>query len=365
MAYVAQNLKEMNRKTVYRMLLEKEVLSRSDISRQTGISAPTVFKIIDYFKESGLVEETGGGDSALGRKPQLLRFRPEARYSIGVEFAGVDLKVGIVDLAGNVRHFVRTPVVPVFETVLRQDLYAQTEQLIAQSGVAREKIGGICIGVPAVVNKREETIDLAPLVGITELTRYTDIVKDLSQRLNMPVFLENDANVSAIGEFICRGLGPADDLLYIILGKGIGAGIILNGVLRQGESYSVGEIGYMAFDRRFTADKHRCGWLEQQLDLDALRVCSADIFRERMDDVAGTLALTILNICLPLEIKRIVFGRFRGPELDGALVRRINDEVRRLSVLDLECGEPRCGEPGVVGCASIVTGPVLDRLFTS
>lgn len=365
MAYIAQNLKEMNRRTVYRLLLEKEIPSRAEISRQTGISAPTVLKIIDYFEENGLIEDLGGGETPLGRKPQMLRFQPCARYAIGVEFAGVDLKGGIVDLAGNIRHFNRTPVVPVFETVLRESLYRQVDQMIRESGIAREKIGGICIGVPAVVNKQDETIDLAPLVGITELTKYTDMVTELSAKLDMPVFLENDANVSVIGEFIHRGMGPQDDLLYIILGKGIGSGIILNGALRQGVSYSAGEIGYMAFDKRFVADKHRAGWLEQQLNLDALRSVTGDISDDLLDDIAGNLALAILNICLPLDIRRIVFGRFRDLAFDARLVERINEYLQKLSVLDLECRLPLCEEPGIVGCASIVTEPMLNGILTN
>lgn len=365
MAYIAQNLKSMNRRTVYNLLLEKEVMSRAEISRQTGISAPTVIKIIEYFKDNGLVEELGGGESALGRKPQMLRFCPHARYSIGIEFAGVDLKGGIVDLAGNVCHSFSTPVVPMFETVLRDELCKHVETMIAQSGIDRAKISGICIGVPAVVNKKEETIDLAPLVGITELTQYTAIVSELSRRLKMPVTLENDANVSAIGEFIHRRLCADDDLLYIILGKGIGAGIILGGALRQGSGYSAGEIGYMAFDKHFTADKHHAGWLEQQLDLDALRSSESVVGDERLDELAGNLALAILNICLPLEIRRVVFGRFKDADFDAALVKRINRYLHSLSVLDLVCHQPLCDQPGIVGCASIVAEPMLEKLLAN
>ena len=121
----------------------------------------------------------------------------------------------------------------------------------------------------------------------------------------------------------------------------------------------------MAFDKHFVADKHRSGWLEQQLNLDALRNSSMEISQAQMDDIAGNLALAILNICLPLDIRRIVFGRFRNTAFDETLVNHINGYLRKLSVLDLECRQPQCAEPGIVGCASIVTEPMLNGILNN
>jgi predicted NBD/HSP70 family sugar kinase len=363
MSFIAQHLKGMNRRTVYQLLLAKGELSKAEISRQTGISAPTVIKIIDYFIETGFVEETGEGEALLGRKPQMLSFKSRAGYAIGVEFSGVELKAGIVDFAGNICHIQKTPVVPDFKTVIGGELFVKIEDLINGSGIPRDKIKGLCVGVPAAVNSKQKTIDLAPLVGITELTNYGDIVDELSDRLKMPVFVENDANAAAMGEFINRGLGLTDDLLFIILGKGIGSGIILNGMLRQGNNFSAGEIGYMVFDTDFVVSKRRSGWLEQQLGLDDLRNGKVDVSSEALDIIAGNLALAILNICVPFEIAHVVFGRLRDDKFDAMLVERINKHLRSLSVMDLECQLPRCKEPGIVGCANIVIEPVLDRIL--
>ena len=80
--YVASHLKDMNRKTVYRLLASVGEISKAEISRQTGISSPTVIKIVNFLLANGFITEAGEGDSALGRKPHILRFNPEAYYSI-------------------------------------------------------------------------------------------------------------------------------------------------------------------------------------------------------------------------------------------------------------------------------------------
>ncbi|NLL24277.1 MAG: XylR family transcriptional regulator, partial [Spirochaetales bacterium] len=77
-SFIASDLKALNRKTVYGVLKSGEPISRAKIARETGISAPTVLKIIDYFLSKGVVEELGSrsGGNRVGRKPKLLRFNP-------------------------------------------------------------------------------------------------------------------------------------------------------------------------------------------------------------------------------------------------------------------------------------------------
>jgi len=118
----------MNRLTVYRLISTEKELSKAQISRITGISAPTVLKIMDFFLDNGLVVESGEGDSALGRKPQLLRFNPDAFFSLGVLLEGRFLSMGLVNLAGEVRaveHVILDDLS--FDRVLRDSLAGSIE----------------------------------------------------------------------------------------------------------------------------------------------------------------------------------------------------------------------------------------------
>lgn len=104
-SFIQTHLKDMNRKTVFDLLSSVDSISRAEISRRTGISSPTVIKIVSYFQEKGLVIELGEGSiSTAGRKPQLIRFNPDAAWSIGVVYEGDYLDVGFVDLNGNIKH---------------------------------------------------------------------------------------------------------------------------------------------------------------------------------------------------------------------------------------------------------------------
>ncbi|CAA7602628.1 ROK family [Acididesulfobacillus acetoxydans] len=339
-------------------------MSKAELSRITGISAPTILKIIDYFIKIGCVVEVGEGDAALGRKPQMLRLNSQAAFAIGVEFNGFEIKMGIVDMAGEICKLRVEAAVPSFKKVIGIELVGKLKELIAESKIPTDKILGVCIGVPGVINPESRTIDLAPLEGVTESTDYARIIEDLTRHLNMPVIIENDANAAVIGEFHCRGFGNRDDLLFILIGKGIGAGIIFDGKIRRGRSLVAGEIGYMVFDEKSVTDKKQEGWLEKKLNLDLLMQSRNNVPEEYFDTIAANLALVIVNICVPLEINHIVLGHIIDERFDTRLLERINTYVRSLSVLDLICQFPLCREPVIAGCANLVMEPVLDRILT-
>ena len=93
-SFVASHLKDMNRKTVYKLVSQVREISKAEISRQTGISSPTVIKIVNFLLDNDFLLEAGEGDSALGRKPQLLKFNANAAYSIGAELEGDFFSLG-------------------------------------------------------------------------------------------------------------------------------------------------------------------------------------------------------------------------------------------------------------------------------
>ncbi len=361
MAFIASHLKGMNRKSVYSLLASTPEISKAEIGRQTGISAPTVIKIIDRFKDIGCVEELGEGASPLGRKPQLLRLNPSFGYAIGVDYNGLELRAGIVDFGGRLCHLRCEKVEPDFHGVAEHKLAACVEALIAESGIPRQKIRGLCVGLPGAINENLQTVDFAPLIGLNSSTDYAAIVEKLSAQLNLPVCVENDANAAATGEFITRGLTERDDLLFVIGIRGIGAGIILDGELRKGHNTTAGEIGYMVFDKDFVSSRQREGWLEMAMRIHAPVENSGQ--EALLDRFASHFALAFVNICLPLEMNLIVLGRVRGESFDAALRDRINQYLGSLSLLPLQCEAPVCAEPCIVGCANRILKPELTKLL--
>ena len=352
----------MNRKIVYNLFLSKAEMSKSEISRETGISAPTVIKIIDYLKTIGCVKEIGEGESAIGRKPNMLRFDPSAGYAIGVDFSGVEIKIGIVDFGGNVCYIEKLPTASNFEKVLNNDFPLRIQKLIEAAKISADKIKGICIGVPGVVNADQKTIELAPLVGIIKKKDYSEIVSKISDALKIPVIFENDANAAVIGEFVARKYMSDDDLLFITIGKGLGAGIILNGKLRKGQNYFAGELGYMVFGKNYKAEENKAGWLEMEIRLDELRQ-EKSINIDSLANLACNLALAIVNICIPFDINHVVLGKFKSDVFNKLLIDKINFYLNSFSTLNIICERSVCDEPAILGGAHTVIESVINELF--
>lgn len=362
MSYIASDIKGMNQKIVYNLFLTKNETSKSEISRETGISAPTVSKIVDYLEKIGCVKEIGEGESSIGRKPNMLQFDPNAGYAIGVDFSGVEIRIGIVDFGYHLRFMKKYSTTSNFQTVLNNDFPQQVRSIVEEANIPFEKIRGICIGVPGVVNEKLKTIELAPLVGIIEKQDYSAMASRISDSLQIPVIFANDANVAAIGEFIARKYTDSDDLLFITIGKGLGAGIILNGKLRKGSRSFAGELGYMVFSKDYQVKSDEAGWLEQEIQLDRLRQ-EEKSDREVIDNLAANLALAMVNICVPLEIDHVVLGKFKEEVFNRVLLERINAYLRTLSAFDFLCEAPHCEEPAILGGAHLIVESVVDDLF--
>jgi len=365
--YLASDLKDLNRKTVYRLISSSGEISKAEISRKTGISSPTVIKIVNYFTDNDFLIPVGEGSTALGRKPQMLRFNSEAAFSIGIEFEGDFLKIGLVDLLGQIKYFKRFTVKPDFNYIVNKKLESYIDMIISESGIERRKILGVGLGVPCVVDSKNQTIDVAPLVKIFEKTNYSSMLATLSKKINLPVIIENDVNSAAIGEYVHRKLDKDQDMVFISMGTGLGAGIILEGTLRRGAHGFAGEIGYMVYDKGDQILKSKAGWLESRVNIKTIlegnqaadKARASEIFQE----AAGVLALTVTNISTFLDMDRVVIGGMAPEILGQNLLDVLNDYLGRLSIMNLKCELQQCPEPGVVGTASLMTEKALNEML--
>lgn len=378
--YLATDLKMMNRQNVYRLLEQKNELSRAEISRITNISMPTVMKIVAHFLETGIVTEAGDGVTAMGRKPQMLRFEPSAYYSVGVEYEGDYLRAGMVDLRGGIALVLQERVMGRFREVMTHQLLSLVEKVIAQSGVERSRIAGVGMGVPAIVDVEKVTVSAAPAVGILEDIDCKPILAGLSERLKLPMYLENDTNAAALGEYATGLHDAGTDLLYVSLGTGLGAGLIVQSRLCRGRQNFGGEIGFMVFDRDFETDPARRGWLENRVSLQTLcgkypffarlaegKACAQEgeeTLRALTDEVGGYLALAIANINCLLDLDTVVLGGYTARLLGERLTDAVNRYLARLSSCHLVCKPQLCTEPSIAGAALLATEQKLQALFS-
>ena len=221
------------------LIRRKGPITRTEISKETELNIVTVSNYVNTYIQKGLVIEGGLDVSTGGRRPVVLELNPKAAYIIGV---GLDLVniIGIVsDLKANVVVEVKKPRKPErAENFLIDTLTEIVDELIKKSGLDKNQIKGIGIGIPGIVDRKGGTIRWPEQMGSIYISTLKNM---LEQKFNMPVYVENDATVAAFGEREFELESEVKNLIFMY--SGVGCGIIINGQIYPGATGCAGELG--------------------------------------------------------------------------------------------------------------------------
>ncbi|MCO1582514.1 ROK family transcriptional regulator [Crossiella sp. SN42] len=233
-------LRGHNSTLVLDLIRGTEGLSRVEIAQRTGLTAQAVSKIVARLIEEGLVAESGQAAPTVGKPRTLLRLLPEARFALGAHVDRDELRFVLVDLAGAVldRRRVPMPAVPTPDVVI--PLLAQHALgMVSGGAVPQGKLLGLGIGCPGPLDHHTGVVHQA-----THLPGWVDVpLRDrVAAMTGLPVILDKDTNTAIVAEgWRTEGLSEAA-LVYI--GTGIGAGLVLNGVVHRGSRTNAGEFGH-------------------------------------------------------------------------------------------------------------------------
>ncbi len=234
--------KEMNRQAILEQVKQHGRLSRAELSKRTALSRPCVSSLVNEMMSEGVLYEVGAGQSSGGRKPILLEYNYQAQSIVGAVFEGSTLHMALSDLRGNIfaRYETRLCQPATGETAISA-LEAGVSALLGQTGIERQRLLGIGVGLPGITQRRVGTISFSPSTGWKELP----VQQEIERRLSIPAVIDNDVNMMAQGEY-AQGVGlGAASVVYIYVGTGIGSGIIIDGQFYRGCTEAAGEIGYM------------------------------------------------------------------------------------------------------------------------
>ena len=227
-------LKDLNERTVLEAIRAGAPISRAQISRQAGISKPTVSLALRSLLEAGLVRET---DPDPGRPTYGAVFFepvPEAALVLGFDLGARFLRGAVCDLRGRVR--ARQDVEIAGADAALAALTGLRDSLLAATGLSADLVDAAVFGVPGVVDAG--VVRLAD--NVSGLTGRT-FGPELAERLGRPVRLENDINLAALGEQwqgVARGVS---DFVFLSIGTGLGAGVVIDGELRRGRNGAAGD----------------------------------------------------------------------------------------------------------------------------
>lgn len=247
-------VQKINRSIVLNVIRDKGPLSRADVSRRTKLTRSTVSSIVSYLTKKNLVRETGLSSSGVGRKGILLELNPKAYYVVGTDLGTLNTIAAVVDLEGKIVERVEHPTNgeknrdDVIERVK-----AAIHEVISASNLNLQKIAGIGLAVPGLVDSKKGMILFIPNFGWKD----TPLREILEEEFHTPIFIDNNANAMALSEAqfgIGRGV---KNFICVNIGIGIGSGVIINREIYRGETECTGEIGHTTVD--YNGPKCSCG----------------------------------------------------------------------------------------------------------
>jgi N-acetylglucosamine repressor len=348
--------KHHNRDLVLRTIFENESISRAEVARVTRLTRTTVSDVVSSLLKEGLVEEIGKGESIGGKTPILLSIVADSRYMIGLNLAQDKFVGAIVNLRGEIKEMLEVSVFDDDGKKALDSVYQIISQLIRRKF---KPIIGIGIGTPGLVMTREGIVLNAVNLDWQDLP-LGDLLK---KKFKLPVSILNDSQAAAIGEYAYGGKAEhGENLVVVNVKHGIGAGILINGRLFQGDGGGAGEIGHVVVQEN--GELCRCG---KQGCLETVASATAVLRQLKMSSIdqvqasfeAGDertrqvimkaghyLGLSLANLIGVLNIQRIMLTgdmtRFGDAWLDvvkeamhSSALSRLSDNTRiELGVLD-------------------------------
>lgn len=221
-------------------------ISRMEIARRTQLTAQTVTNITKKLLKLGLILESERLQEGRGAPSIMLKLNKDAAFSIGLDFDKDHLTGVLMDLNGVIRQRESIAVdFPKPEEAMKM-MTSIAQALIDREKIDKKLVWGVGVGLPGplVVSKGSVVSNVAN-PQLFPGWNHVPVTQILGERLKLPIFLENNANASAIGE---RWYGDGQHIktfFYVYFGAGLGGGLFLNGQLYSGFSGNAGEIGYL------------------------------------------------------------------------------------------------------------------------
>jgi N-acetylglucosamine repressor len=232
----------INQQRVLYLLRTRGPLSRADVSRQAGLTKATISKIVDKLESNNIIKRIGRGANSRGRPSILYSYNASSALAVGIEITQEECRGVVTQMDANP---LKSFSVPLPNTQI--DVVVSTIERIV-TDVRRDfdnPLVGIGIGVPGVCDRQRETVVYSERLN----WKMVPLVSLIRQRIDLEIFVENRANAAALGEHWLGAGQETESSIFIHIGSGIKAGIILNGELYIGGNGSSGEVGHIVIIR--------------------------------------------------------------------------------------------------------------------
>jgi len=379
-------IKKINTNAILNVIRINETVSRAEIAKILSLNPATVSSNVVDLLELGLIREMGSGDSSGGRKPIMLELDYDNVYVIGVHTELTHANIGVVDLKGRI---IDKKVYP-YDTIegdngeaILNKVIDGIDDIFKKTKVDKVKIIGIGVGLHGLVDSVAGESVFAPAFH----WHHIAIGDILSKKYDMPIMVDNDVRVMALGEKWFGRAKQCENFILINVGEGIGGALFINGKLYSGKAFGAGEVGHIKVThKQLQCECGNMGCLTmiaseeaiissvkdaecagKDVTLDKIIDCAKSGNKEALDilknagDYIGTGVGIIINIINPetiiltgtvLKAKEFFFDNI----IEGAKKSSIIDNFAKTTI-DVSAIEE---DLGVIGASTLV----LEDLFS-
>jgi predicted NBD/HSP70 family sugar kinase len=326
-------LRELGEQAVLETIFREGPITRPEIASVTTLSKPTVSAAVSRLEQAGLVRAAGTRPGPRGRKPVAYVVSNRAGFVLGGDIGGTNVRVAAADLFGEPICDLQQPTTKDGSRAVGVQVLEMISEVIEQAGASHGRPLALGISAPGVIDRSSGRVT-SLAYNVTPEGGF-DPLEVIRNRFELPVLVDNNVNLAAVGEKwfgLARGIST---VVYIGIGAGIGMGVIIDDELVRGAHGAAGEIGYLPLVGDPFDPRHRLhGGLEDEVAASGILTAfnarqdgdragepvssahqvfelagSGDpVAREVVDHVASRLGAAIATVCAILDPELVVLG---------------------------------------------------------
>lgn len=379
--------RKYNSSIILNLLRLEGAVSRASLAKKTKLTRSTISRIIDELIADKLVREVSLSQGRNGRPGMLLELDPQGGSAIGIEIGVNFISAMLTDFSGTVlwRDRITLPDETTSEVyLLKAEELAQ--HALGISDLSNLRKMGIGVGIWGLVDQNLGIIRFAPNLSWHNIP----LSRTWEEKFKVPVYLENDANASALGEYYFGAGKNFENFIYLSMDIGVGGGIISHGKLFRGSSGYAGEIGHMVVDphgercscgkfgcletfvgRRVIIKRYQQRTGEKDISLEEIiqrGMLGDEHAKQIFEEAANMLGLGLGNLINIFNPQRIILGWSLGQAYDLMLIKLLESTkcyalpqmLEKLDIVPYNAGADDC----LLGCIALVLDEIIRERVT-
>ena len=257
-------LRELSEQAILETIFREGPITRPEIAARTNISKPTVSAVVQRLVQAHLVEPTGERPGRRGRTPIAFTVNSTAGFVLGLDLGSTMLRIAAADLYGEVLREVALATTTGGARAVDGQITSALREIVDAIRPSHGDLLALGVSTPGVVDPATRRV--TSLAYQLSASGRFDFLATLEDRFGVPVLVDNDVNLAAVGEK-WRGLAAGvPTFLFVTIGAGVGMGIVIDDELFRGAHGAAGEIGYLPLTRDPFGEQHRrLGGLEDEI----------------------------------------------------------------------------------------------------